>query len=207
VNRCWLITSTTYATWLPGDERGFVSPVESDSGPRVRHNVYGTPYDAYVPPLRASAQNLMKGPPVYLLEEQALVIRDQFLETVQFRGWELHATSIMANHVHAVVEAAGEVPSTKILGDLKSYASRALNRRWARPISGTWWTESGSRRPLRDEFARVGAVLYVVTRQHCPLVVWYAPGYQELITASLSGGVSPLSTLSLSIPPSPERGA
>jgi REP element-mobilizing transposase RayT len=188
MNRNWLITSTTYGTWLPGDECGFVSTVKDDSGRRVRHNVYGTPCDADVPELRASARELMKGPPIYFVKAQAAAVRDQFLETVQVRGWQLHATSIMANHIHAVVEAPAEVASTKILGDLKSYASRALNRGWDKPLSGTWWTESGSRRPLRGDQALVDAVLYVVTRQQRPLVVWYAPQYQELIAAALSGG-------------------
>lgn len=29
--RCWLLTWTTYGTWLPGEDRGFVSPVRSSN--------------------------------------------------------------------------------------------------------------------------------------------------------------------------------
>jgi hypothetical protein len=32
MDRFWLLTWTTYGTWLPGDERGFVSEVRDDSG-------------------------------------------------------------------------------------------------------------------------------------------------------------------------------
>jgi hypothetical protein len=138
VTRCWLITSTTYGTWLPGDVRGFVSTVQNDSGPRIRHNTLGTPYDADIPELRRSARERMKGGPVYFTEDHAIMVRDRMLETVEYRGWQLHGVSIMANHFHAVVEAAAEVHSTKIIGDLKGYASRGLNRRWGKPASGTW---------------------------------------------------------------------
>jgi REP element-mobilizing transposase RayT len=188
MNRFWLITSTTYGTWLPGDMRGFVSRVENDPGPRVRHNVPGTPCDADIPGLRQSARGLMRGEPIYLSGEQAVAVRDQFQETVRYRGWELHAASVMANHFHAVVEAPAATLSTHILGDLKSYASRALNKRWSKPASGTWWTEGGSRRPLPDEQAVTVAVVYVVMRQERPLVVWYAPRYAEVVAAALSGG-------------------
>jgi len=72
MDRYWLLTSTTYGTWLPGDFRGFVSNVRdvgaNDQGadaPRspareVRHNVPGTPYDADLPGLERSARSALK---------------------------------------------------------------------------------------------------------------------------------------------------
>ena len=78
----------------------------------------------------------------------------------------------MNNHFHIVVTAGEEIQSTDILGDFKSYASRVLNRRYGKPESGTWWTESGSRRPLPNEKALEEAVDYVLYRQPNPLVVW-----------------------------------
>jgi hypothetical protein len=71
MDRYWLLTWTTYGTWLPGDERGFVSSVEDGPGPQVRHNVPGTEPDADMPGLRRSAQELMRGQPVFLNHEQA----------------------------------------------------------------------------------------------------------------------------------------
>lgn len=41
-DRHWLLTSTTYGTWLPGEERGFVGAVDSEHGGYEVHNVYGT---------------------------------------------------------------------------------------------------------------------------------------------------------------------
>lgn len=40
-------------------------------------------------------------------------------------------------------------PST-LLRDFKSYASRCLNRLSGKPASGTWWTEQGSKRKVKD---------------------------------------------------------
>jgi REP element-mobilizing transposase RayT len=172
MSRHWLISSTTYATWLPGDKRGFVSTVRDLSGLRVRHNQPETPYDADMPELRKSAQKLLKAPPIFLDLAKAQVISAQFQETATYREWDVHALSVMTNHFHIVVTAGEEVRSTKILGDFKSYASRSLNHRWEKPASGTWWTESGSRRPLPNEKALEDAINYVLYRQPNPLVVW-----------------------------------
>jgi REP element-mobilizing transposase RayT len=190
MSRHWLITSTTYGTWLPGDERGFVSTVRDPSGPptgpRVRHNQFGTPYDADMPELRESARKLLKAPSIFLDLAKAKVISAQFQETATYREWDMHGFSIMVNHFHVVVTASEEVPSTKILGDFKSYASRALNGRWGKPANGTWWTESGSRRPLPNEKALEDAIDYVLYRQPNPLVVWSKQ--LGILVPHLSGG-------------------
>jgi hypothetical protein len=96
----------------------------------------------------------------------------QFQETVSVRWWRLLAVAIMRTHVHLVVNA-GETAPDILLRDFKSYGSRALNLKWSKPESGTWWTESGSRRRLRDEHAVRAAVRYV-ERQKFPLVIWVA---------------------------------
>ncbi len=171
--RTWLLTSTTYGTWLPGDRRGFVSTVKEDSGPRVRHNVPGTAVDADIPGLRQSARKLLKCPPILLNEEQAVAVVHQFRETAAYRNWQLLAAAVMSNHFHLVVAAEESIPSTILLRDFKSYASRALNSKWMKPASGTWWTESGSRRPLPDERAVEAAIEYV-RHQPNPLALWIA---------------------------------
>ena len=81
----------------------------------------------------------------------------------------------MANHVHAVVGVIGDPEPATILRDLKSYGSRALNLRYPCPASGTWWTESGSRRKLPDDPAIQAAIEYLRT-QEFPLVIRIADG-------------------------------
>src|SRR6266540_502234 len=63
VDRYWLLTTTTYGTWLPGDERGFVSNLANEAGKGERHNVPGTPCDEDLPRLRAYMVEQLKCPP------------------------------------------------------------------------------------------------------------------------------------------------
>ena len=140
---------------------------------RRRHNVVGTPYDGAMAGLERSARKNLKGPPVYLNVDQANVLLGQSQETAQVRGWELEAIAIMRNHIHLVAGAPQEIGGDKLLKDFKAYGSRALNRKWPRPKSGTWWTESGSRRRLPGDRAARAAVRYVI-RQSNPLLVWAA---------------------------------
>src|SRR5437667_11495164 len=106
--RHWLITWTTYGTWLPGARAGFVSQVRDEHGEQVIHNVPGTPFDADMPELEAFARSQMKGPPVYLEQSAADAMIHQYRETAHVRGWGLEAASVMVNHTHLVVGALGD---------------------------------------------------------------------------------------------------
>jgi hypothetical protein len=86
----------------------------------------------------------------------------------------------MARHIHAVVGVPGNPDPEVLLRDFKSYGSRALNRRWKRPASGTWWTESGSKRKKSDEAAACSAILYV-RDQPSPLVVWLDDAARQFV--------------------------
>ena len=174
MDRYWLLTWRTYGSWLPGDARGFVSPVRDRSGKEVCHNIPGTPYDADMPRLERHARNLLKCDPIRLVLAQAEVLIGQFAETAHYREWQLSAVAILENHVHVVVGVPGDPDPAEILGDFKSYGSRALNRRWTRTPSGTWWAESGSRRKLSKPEDALAAIRYV-REQAYPLVIWTAP--------------------------------
>ncbi len=170
-DRHWLLTWTTYGTWLPGDARGLVTSVRAADEPRHRHNTPGTPYDPGMSGLRASAAKLV-APAVYLTAEQAVVVVAQFRETAAHRGWLLLAAAVMRNHAHVLVGVPGDPEPDTLLRDFKSYASRALNARWPRPASGTWWTQSGSKRKRTDVPV---AACYVRDQQYA-LAVWVADG-------------------------------
>jgi len=170
-DRFWLLTWTTYGTWLPGDARGFVSRVKDGPGARVEHDVLHTPYDAHMPGLKHSAETMLKSPPVLLKRPQADALLEQFQETARVRRWNLIATAIMVSHVHLFTGVSGDPDPEMLLRDFKSYGSRALNGRWPKPASGTWWTESGSKRKKEDEAAIRTAIAYVRDQPN-PLVVW-----------------------------------
>jgi REP element-mobilizing transposase RayT len=171
----WLVSSTFYGQWLPGDERGSVTNVrdrrtgEPESSKRREHSRPGDEYETAIPGLHRAALEQLKGPVVSLDLPKAEELFDQLQETAQHRGWVLHAVSIMFNHLHIVVEAPPEVGKDQLLRDFKSYGSRRLNRCFGRQPSGTWWTESGSARVVRDLGA---ANFYVCHRQQNPLLIW-----------------------------------
>jgi REP element-mobilizing transposase RayT len=174
MDRYWFLTWCTYGSRLPGDPRGFVSSVREDCGQRVIHNIPGTPYDANIPGLEDYARTSLKCDPIRLDLGQAEVLLAQFEETAGYRGWQLLTVGIMANHIHVVVGVPRDPDPSAILGSLKRYGSRALNRRWCKPAGGTWWAGSGSKRKLPKQENVLTAVKYVLEQEY-PLVIWTAP--------------------------------
>src|SRR5215210_9547565 len=178
--RPWLLTNHTYGTWLPGDPRGSVTSVrdrrsgDPNSATRFEHDLPGEPVEGEMPGLMRSALERMSGPPVHLDLEKAELVLKQFQETAAHRGWDLRAVAIMPAHFHIVVLVSGDPPGPKVLADFKAYGTRALNRRYGRPPSETWWTDKGSKRKLANEEALAAAIRYVVYDQPGALVVWSA---------------------------------
>jgi hypothetical protein len=140
--RAWLLTWTTYGTWLPGDVRGSVSRVREGQGPRQYHHAPGSPYDGPMPGLRTAAEAALKGRPILLNSNQAECVLSQLRETAAYRHWRLLAAAVMRNHVHLVVIVDDAAKSADLLRTFKSYASRALNADNSKPIGGRWWTTS-----------------------------------------------------------------
>lgn len=175
MDRWWLLTWTTYGTWLPGDERGFVGRVWEAAMPgknRGEFDLPGTPYLADLPGLKKSSRSRMRHKPTRLSAYQARILHEQFLQTTDYIHGRLLAGAIMANHVHLVIGVPGDPDPTKLLHKFKSYGTRALNRSGAKSSGGgPWWTESGSRRRLRDEVAIKRAAAYVRNQEY-PLEVW-----------------------------------
>ncbi len=186
MDRYWLLTWTTYGTWLPGDSRGSVTSVRADARPRTEHDQPGTAWESPLPGLHAAARAALKGPLVYLLLQQANVLPEQFRETAAYRGWLLLGAAVMVNHIHLVVGVPGDPDPENLVRDFKAYGSRTLNRRWDRPANGSWWSGGGgSRRKLPDARAvrrtelsagSIRAARHLVCRRS---------------TAGRAGGVSP----------------
>src|SRR5262249_12665889 len=106
--------------------------------------------------LREFAVGQMKGPPICLIAPQAVEMFRQFCETAAYRTWELRAVAIMRTHVHLVVGVLGDPDPHKVLGDFKSYASRALSKQWGKPKMGDLVDRKGivSKAPRRDSGSR-----------------------------------------------------
>ena len=122
MDRYWLLTWTTYGTWLPGDERGFVGAVRQNSdGTQATHNQPGTEYDRERPHLEGFAKATQKLPTSRLTREQAAAVCKQIQATAAIRQWKLFAIAVMANHVHLVVGGPGDPEPNTLLRDFKSY--------------------------------------------------------------------------------------
>lgn len=174
----WLLTSTTYGTWLPGDQRGSVTsvrdarPGEAKASSRREHDRFGEACEPAMPGIRSSAAGLLKGPVVWLTVDQAHTVISQLKETAEYRGWRLLVAAVMRNHFHVVIGSREDVDPRKVLNDLRAYSSRRLSRDFGRPASGKWWTRNGSRRWLFDEEAIYAAINYVLHKQPNPQAVW-----------------------------------
>lgn len=166
IDRYWFLTWTTYGSWLPGDKRGFTD---------AEHKSPGTPTAAPNPALQSFAKQQMKGPVVFLTRLHATSLLTQFQETVRYRNWLLSAVAVMPTHIHLIVGVSNDPEPSKILSDFKSYGSRALNSKFGKPQSGTWWTQSGSKRRLSDAHS-VEATVDYLRNQPSPLLIWTRDG-------------------------------
>jgi REP element-mobilizing transposase RayT len=180
MDRCWLLTWTTYGTWRPGDERGFVSDIRQPDGTTVIANRPGEDYTMGMRGLERFSKEAMSSDTVFLNSAQANCLLDQFLQTATYREWMLWAAAIMRNHVHLVVGVMGDPEPEAMLKDFKSYGSRVLNNRLKASENGRWWTASGSRRKLPDEPAIIAAIRYVESQQGA-LVIYVDPAWSSVI--------------------------
>ena len=86
----YLITWTTYGSWLPGDKRGWVSK-----------NRYGV--QPHAPPLTSTAKSAMSESSVVLDKKTRKQVSIAICETCSFKNWKIHALSIESNHLHIVL--------------------------------------------------------------------------------------------------------
>ena len=106
----YLLTWTTYGTWLPGDERGWVEK----------------PGQFREPDIERQRQALMRmtESAIVLDAEQRAIVESVIKKHCEIRKWTLHAAGCRTNHVHVVV-TADRHPDV-ILDQLKSWCTRRL---------------------------------------------------------------------------------
>jgi len=131
----YLITWTTYGTWLPGDERGW-----------VKHDEFGI--HQADPRLKAAVKGSLSEAPVTLTLERQNVVEEAIVEHCRFRGWTLHAVNVRTNHVHLVVTAGADPDD--VAEKLKSRCSRFLNL-LPSGHRDHWWTRGQSTKWINDE--------------------------------------------------------
>lgn len=159
----YLLTWTTYGTWLPGDARGFVSRVP-EHGEHTIHNAVGTPFDRDMPAIARRAHERTAGEPVFLNEAHARVCAESFRGTCARHAVMLRAGAIMRAHVHLVV-ASPNHDGAALAQLFKGAASRELSLRFGHPPAPRWWTARPSRRLLTSEESLTAAIRYVLGQE------------------------------------------
>ncbi len=177
----YLLTWTTYGTWLRGDRRGYVGKSLAGGGSVVpARNEFGTPYDADDGRTLQWDANSLKSEPVRLSAEQALCVAEALGEGAGRSGYEIVRASVMQDHVHVVVLAHPD-GKNEVFRRLKGISAVRLTQRFGRPPAkagclssgrgtenkgGRWWTQDGSKREKRGEAAVAAAVEYVAAQEH-----------------------------------------
>ena len=148
----YFLTWSTYGTWLPGDERGWVEYQHGWKLPDALRK------------LEAEAR-MAEDACVFDLEQRRLVERT-IADHCRIRGWRLHAVNCRTNHLHVVVSADRHPDDVR--KQFKAWCTRCLKelerKRPCEPVRAVrenWWTERGSRRYINDEESLEAAILYV----------------------------------------------
>ena len=158
----YFLTWTTYGSWLPGDERGWVDKPGEFMAPDRRRE--------------SAAQIRMTEPEASLDSQQRDVVEATISEHCRIRGWYLHVAHCRTQHVHVVVTAAEHDPDD-VLNQLKAWCTRRLKERQRAALKAEalgaavrekWWTQGGSRRRLYDEDSLAAAIRYVREDQDRP---------------------------------------
>ncbi|HVU86693.1 MAG TPA: transposase [Pirellulales bacterium] len=146
----YFLTWTTYGTWLPGDERGWVK----------RERGLQTPNAS----LRKSSKGRMSDSICLLSVAQRHIVEATVADHCQMREWLLHAVNCRSNHVHVVLSAP--LAAKMVRNELKAWCTRALKAHVGEQSDSTsrrqkWWSERGSCRVINDEDSLEAAILYV----------------------------------------------
>jgi len=160
----YLITFTCYGARLHGDAAGSVDR---------RHNLAGSDFLPPNPPWHTAEQEQMKQNLYELGAPQRTLVLQSLHAVCAHRKWMLLAAHVRVSHVHTVI--AARVAPEKVLGDIKAYASRALNRAGGEALNRLRWSRHGSTRYLWKPEDVGAAMEYVVHRQGAPLAVWENP--------------------------------
>lgn len=144
----WLLTFTTYGTWLPGDARGWQERRRRGGAVRCGD-----------PRIEATARARMRQPPMLLASPMIEVVEATIDAVAAHREWALLARSVDWRHVHIVV--AAEVPANRAMVAFKAWCSRRLREAGLITQDRIVWTIGGSGRLLGDADSIQRAKQYV----------------------------------------------
>ena len=148
----FFLTWTTYGTWLPGDERGWVAKPGRFQAPDAKR--------------KTATQPQMTAPACHLGPDQRRLVEKTIADHCVIRGWPLHVVRCGMNHVHVVVTAPQRDPED-VMDQFNAWCTRRLKeqQRAERVDAGlvrqNWWTQRGSKRQLYDEASLEAAIRFL----------------------------------------------
>ncbi|MFQ6035053.1 MAG: transposase [Sedimentisphaerales bacterium] len=108
----YMVTWTTYGTWLQGDKRGYVQDgkiLQADTG------------------LEKANKKLQRSETIRLTLEQKKVVEDAVLKEAERIGQEILALAVCSNHIHLVVSSGNESIENTV-SRYKNVATSALKK-------------------------------------------------------------------------------
>ena len=122
----YMVTWTTYGSWLPGDKRGYVENSRILEGNKS---------------MRKACEKLQKYPAVKLNQSEKEIVRTAIIKEAERIGQKIEMLAVCTNHIHFAARP-GEKSIERTVCMYKSAATRAL-RSWRK---GPVWTKSFDKR-------------------------------------------------------------
>lgn len=138
----YMITWTTYGTWLQGDKRGYVKDGEV-SGENKE--------------LREANRAAQKSKGVKLRRKEKEIVRKAIGSEAEKLGQRIYAVAVCSNHVHVVADNIDE-DLGKVAGRYKRAGTMALRRKG---FVGRVWTKGYDKRFCFDKKALEERIRYV----------------------------------------------
>lgn len=153
-SKTYLITFSTYGTWLRGDARGW-TPRGRDHAPGDVTRPQGAEHGA----LEAADRVRLAERSFRLSHDQRRLVLATIRETCRHRGWTLLAVYVGREHVHVVVVA--DRAALRVTGSLKAWATRRLREAGYEPDREKFWARGGHTSVLCGANAVENACQYV----------------------------------------------
>lgn len=143
----YMITWTTFGTWLQGDERGYVKNGQTLPGNKA---------------LQIANKTLQSQDTVRLSKNKQQIVQTAIMKQAQSRNHHIYALAVQSNHIHMVLENTPE-PISKIVAYYKNAARLALK---ATGHCGKLWTKGYDKRYCYDQDALEQRINYVERHTH-----------------------------------------
>ena len=128
----YMLTWTTYGSWLQGDKRGYV-----DDGQVIAGNTA----------LKLANMNQQKSKTVKLSVYEKDLVRKAIIREGQILGQQIYSLAVCTNHVHIVLNHI-EIPIEKVVSHYKNAVRLALK---SNGFNGKLWTQGYDKRYCFNE--------------------------------------------------------